>query len=154
MSTPLPKKRVEEALERLPSRLRKEAEVLWHRKMKDRYPSDEYNEQHPRTAVTPDQVKLMVDLRKANLSFREIESIAHLIPNSGMGSYRVIRAYEEAHGIHHRATRRRSPRLSLSQIVRAAKDYAAKKPAKVKAAFQPIIEMLKGKRNRNSHVSV
>jgi hypothetical protein len=91
MSTKLSREKAAVAVAQLPSELRVKARSWMKKRVMDRYGSGTFNSRHPQRAVTERQKLLMRELHNAGLSFRVIERVMHLVPNSGNGAQRCVR---------------------------------------------------------------
>jgi len=149
MSEPLPRKKVEEAIERLPKALREKAAEWYNTKMPYRHGSDFYGRHHPKHQVTDEQRKFMWQLRKHKMSYRTIEEIMHLKAASGNDALRCITQYEQR-GKSSSTQIERKPRMTLAQLSRLAQQYAKAEPAKTKAAFKPVMEIFSNKTSKTS----
>lgn len=149
MSVPLPKKKVEDAIQRVPDKKFRELFFeMFHKKIPYRHGSDYYGRHHPKHAVTDEERRLMTIARnRFKLSFRTIEEIFHLKAASGNDAQRQIDSFEEVHG--KKGTKvARAPRMSLAAISRIAEEYARSNPSKAKAAFKPVMELFNSKKKK------
>jgi hypothetical protein len=91
MSTKLEKSKASLAVTKLPSGLRVKARNWLGKRVMDRYGSGSFLSRCPQRAVSDQQKVLMRDFHRAGLSFRVIERVMHLVPNSGNGAQRCVR---------------------------------------------------------------
>jgi hypothetical protein len=97
MSIKLARPKVMEQIDKLPKTQRRLAiQRLESALPRRRHGSPEYARQHPSLAVTMKEKLEMVELHKRHgsqkgLSFRALEEVYHLIPNSGNDAQRCIR---------------------------------------------------------------
>lgn len=92
VSKKLGREKVLEAIFNAPKGMRPKLKRLLNAQIKDRQASDEWIKAHPEVKpVTRAQKMEMARLHDENdVSFRALESIYHLVPNSGMGAYRCV----------------------------------------------------------------
>lgn len=146
MSTALPKSKVEEAIARLPKDLRDKARKMFHKTMPYRHGSETYARKHPELAVSASEKAFFYKLRRAGCSFREIEEIGHLYPNSGNDAYRIYHQYEDERKGKGRLSKQK-PRHSKTELRSFVKAYAEqRKPKQVIAEFKEIIAVLSSKK--------
>lgn len=95
-SKKLQEQKVMENIWKLPSELRGKAKNWLKKKVQDRHGSESWAEEHPEALpVTDQQCVLMKRMHDKGVSFRALESIFHLIPNSGNDAQRCVRRAEE-----------------------------------------------------------
>lgn len=155
--TELPKDKVEAALDGLPEELRRKARRWYHRTIdeKDRhgerkaYPyrhgSDQYGKDHSEFAVDDEQRELMFDLNQEGCSFREVEAIMHLIPNSGNDAQRCINKHIEALAAQGKLNfkPKAKGRVSRAQALNIVKTYVRHaNPAKAKAIYKAVSDII------------
>jgi hypothetical protein len=148
MSTPLSRMKVIAAIDKLPKVLREQVRSIHTSNISLRHGSPSYAKKH-RNGLTEEDAKLMVQCRKADMSFREIEGAFKLFPNSGNDAYRVINAFN---GAKKRkapvATAKvvRQPILSTREFKALAKRFAQNNPKAAKTVFKEVVLVKKTSR--------
>jgi hypothetical protein len=122
----LPRKKVLEAIEKLPAKLKGPTlKIFDNKKLPLRHGSEEFRKEHPEIGVDQAQAKHIVNLRLAGVAFRSIEQMMKLIPASGNDAKRVVDNYLDA---------QRRKAKSVSDKARRQRIKADKaKPAPVEA---------------------
>ena len=178
MSTALPRQTVEKAIQKIanPS-LRRWAREMFHRviKVKEhgkikrrgidqqagnwyRYGSDQKGRGYaeagmPEMAVTPEDRAKMHELHKLGCSFREIEEIFHLYPQSGNGAQRCCDQHAEVRSGSKKL--RVKSRMTKAMFIGIAKNFLKQqKPNKAKAVFKEIEAILPGESRRRVAAAV
>jgi len=159
MSTALPKDKVEQTIDRLRPELRRIARRWFHRTLNGdpfyRHGSDAFARKHPEFAVTPEQRAFMYELQQEGCSYREIEEILHLYPNSGNDAYRCVNQHNEliAAGVAPQSIRiKRKPRLTAAQLKKMVSTFVPRTP-KEQAEYREIVAIVNsnGKRKKQQH---
>lgn len=90
-SKKLTPEKVLEAIWGLPAELRSDARSMLKKELADRQGSEKWIREHPKaTPVTKAQKIKMALMHQHGASFRSLEAIYHLIPNSGNGAQRCV----------------------------------------------------------------
>ncbi len=91
-SKKLGREKVLEAIFDAPPAMRPKLKRLLNAQIKDRQASEEWTKEHPEARPVSNAQKIeMANLHDQHkVSFRALESIYHLIANSGMGAYRCV----------------------------------------------------------------
>lgn len=160
MSTALPKEKVEQAIDRLRPELRRLARRWFHKTLNgDRYPyrhgSDSFARGNPELAVTPEQRALMYELNQEGCSFREIEEIMHLAPNSGNDAYRCCQQHETllAAGMAPQPLRiKRKPRLTAGQLKKMVEGFVPR-TQKEQAEYREIVAIVQTKVKKTKEIA-
>lgn len=148
MSIPLSKKKVEAAIDKLPKGLQAKAKAMFHSRMELRHGSPAYARTH-KNGVSDEQGKFAVELRKHDLSFREIEGVLKLHPNSGNGAYRLVQAFngsKKKKAVTATAKVMRQPVLSARQFKALAKRFVQNNPKAAKSVFKEVVLVKKGRK--------
>lgn len=148
-STALPKEKVEQAIDRLQPDLRRLARRWFHRTHDGqpypyRHSSEQHARQNPDFGVTNEQRALMFELKSEGCSFREIEEIMHLYPESGNDAYRAVKHWERllSEGRAPKVSFRfkRTPRFNAGQLKRMV--ALVPKTTKEKAEYRMICRLM------------
>ncbi len=159
MSTALPKEKVEQAINRLRPELRRLARRWFHRTWNGspfyRHGSDAFARKYPEMEVTPEQRALMFELQQEGCSYREIEEIMHLYPNSGNDAYRCVKQHEAlmARGLAPQPRIKRKSRATIGQLKKMAATFVPR-TEKEQAEYLSIISIINNngkKRKRPQH---
>lgn len=176
MSTALPRQAVEKAISKLRPNLRQWArrtylrvlEVKEHGKLKKkgidqpdgnwyRLESETFARKCPDLAITAEDRARMFELHKLGCSFREIEEIFHLSPQSGNGAQRGCNRHEEMIkiGAGKKGKIKVKSRMTKAMFVNIAKNFLRQqKPQRAKAVFKEIEAILPNESNRRKAVTV
>lgn len=178
MSTALPRQAVEKAISKLtrPSLRQwarrtyfKTLEVKEHGKLKRkgidqpdgnwyRLESETFARKCPDLAITEEDRAKMFELHKLGCSFREIEEIFHLSPQSGNGAQRGCNRHEEMLKVGASGKKGKikvKSRMTKAMFVSIAKNFLKQqKPQRAKAVFKEIEAILPNESNRRKTVEV
>jgi hypothetical protein len=150
-SVELSKRTVQDAVAKLPESLRGQAKEWLFAKLPRRYGSDLFARRNPKLAVTKSQRKLMWQLYRAGMSFREIEALFRLKMGSGNGAQRCIKKYEDETGHPVSPSSSASCGSRMAVIVsKLAEKLAVQYPAYAPAKFRQIIALLKPRKASKS----